>query len=216
MKRKLLIIPGGGDPASPLYKKGFDLVKEEALKRGFESVEILKFPGHLSYSDEELFLNQEIASKILIDYLKILEKKGLHYTIFGRSYGCGVILRALSNLNLYKLESIKLWGPVPILGLYQVILGLPENILIAKEKGCNLNIESFNSCIPFEIQLFKYNNTIPLKIGIGSLDKYSKPSFYNFLEEYIPIKENVSYTILEGLEHEVLEKNEGYFNFIFN
>ena len=216
MKKHLIIVPGGGDPENHVYKQSFALIENEALRRGFDKVDILKLPGHSSYSGDELFHNQKVSSKILSSYLNELESHDVNYTILARSYGCGVVLDALSVNIFPKLLSVRLWGPVPILSLYQVILGKPENIEKAKAKGCWLNEESFNSCTPFEIQLFKYKSKVPLKIGVGTLDKYSKPSFINLLNEYIIEKPNVAITPIDGLEYEVLNKNDDYFEFIFS
>jgi len=213
--KTLIIIPGGGDPENEIYKKSFQLIKEEALLQGFSNVEVLSFPGHKSYSEKETFLNQKESSIILTKYFNDLESKNIKYSVFARSYGCGVLMASLLENDFPGLVDVKLWGPVPVLCLYDAILGQPENIEKAKSKGCFLNSESFNSCEPFEIQVYRYSRPLIIKIGVGTLDKYSKLSFYNFLIDYTNNKKNINYTIINGLEHEVLSKNLEYFNFIF-
>jgi len=215
MKKHLIIIPGGGDPKNGDYKKGFDLIKKEAEKIGFTSVKILKFPGHYSFSGDSEYLNQDTAANVLSAKLKKLEAQKTHYSIVARSYGCGVTMQVLLQNEFKYLQNVKLWGPTPILGMYKVILSDPKNIPYAATKGCILNKDTYYSCDPFEVQLMKYKGNISIDIGAGTLDKHCKPSFIQYLIEYIEPNPMISYHHISGLHHEVISFDERYFKFIF-
>lgn len=214
---KLFIVPGGGDPESELYKQGFDLIKEEATKRGFESVFVFKFPGHFSLTGDKEFLNQKVAKEIVLKEILKAEEAKTDYNLFGRSYGCGVIMELLLNHKFNHLKRVVLWGPSPILNIYRVTVFDKVAIEIAKkEKGCFVNEESYTSCNPFEIQLLEYHGKQKVIICAGKLDKHCKPVFFDFLKSYLGEKENITIeTPIEKLEHEVTGHNEQYINLIF-
>lgn len=215
-QRYFLIIPGAGDPDHELNKDSYYYIKEEALKRGFTKVIVIKTPGHESYSDETLYLNQKKSAELLSAELKKYDELNIKCSIFTRSYGCGILLRSILENSFGNIENIKMWGAIPYLSLYNVILGAPNNISKAKNKGCLLNHDSFYSCDPIELQIMKYKGDVPLNIGVGSLDKHSKLSFYNYVIDYTPDKQNVKYSIVNGLGHVIEGYNKKYLDFIFN
>ena len=213
---KLFIIPGGGDPESEDYKKGFELIETEAIKREFEDMHIFKFPGHFSLTGDQEFLNQKVAASIVEEKLLEREKQHLPYVIFSRSYGCGVAMEVLSKQTLPNLQRIVLWGPTPILGIYKATVFDKDKIEKAKiTKGCYVNYETYKSCNPVEIQLLNYNGEHQLYIGAGSLDEHCKPEFLDFLEKYIGKRKKMKYIRIPKLKHEVTEFNEEYINLIF-
>lgn len=119
---KLIIVPGGGDSASPIYKKGFDLIIDEAEKRGINEHEILRFPGHFSLTGNSQFLNQVTAAEATLKSLQEPEKAGREYMIFARSFGCGVVMSLLLNHSLPNLKRTVMLGPTPDVGIYKVTI----------------------------------------------------------------------------------------------
>lgn len=212
---KLLIIPGGGDPESTDYKLGFDLLRDEAAVRGFEDVFIFKFPGHSSWNGEKSFHNQKVSSEILAAELLKMEKLNLSYMLYARSYGCGIVMKVILENSLPNLKRVVLWGPSPIVAIYKATVldkALIENA--KKHKGCFLSEETYLSCDPFEIQLLNYNGNHIINVGAGTEDTFCKPVFFSFLNDYIKLN-NVTFTTISGLAHEVTVRDKRYLDFVF-
>jgi hypothetical protein len=215
MVKKLFILPGGGDPENEKYKRGFDLIKGEAISRGINEIEILKYPGHSSYDEGIGVLNQEIATEIVRASLLKSEELKEPYMVYARSYGCGVIMKLILEVNLKYLHRIVLWGATPIVEIYRLTVLESEIIESSKtEKGCYVSEETYRTCEPFEIQLLKYKGKKSIYIGAGTNDKLCKPVYFNFLSNYI-LNSNISFTQISGLEHEVTEYDERYIQFVF-
>lgn len=217
----LFIIPGGGDPENGEYKKGFELIRSEAEKRNFSEINIFKFPGHFSFTRDKGYLNQKVASGIVLQGLSKAEERKQEYAIFSRSFGCGITLELLLKYDFSHLKRVVLWGPAPIISIYTAAVYDTNGIEKAKkDKGCYLNFETYKTCTPLEIQLLEYQGKHNIYIGAGSEDIYCKPIFFDFLKQYIG-KENLKRKCIllnphiKGLKHEVTEYNEEYIDLIF-
>ena len=213
---KLIIVPGGGDPVSPIYKKGFELVMDEAEKRGITEHKILSFPGHFSCTGDSQFLSQVTAAEITLETLQGLEEEGSEYMIFARSFGCGVVMSLLLDHSFRNLKRTVMWGPTPAVGIYEVTVHDTEKIERAKkEKGCYVDETTYASCVPFEVQLLRYQGPNILNIGAGSLDRHCNTTYFPFLESYVGPKDTVCFTSISGLDHEVTEYDERYMQLLF-
>ncbi len=216
MSKCLFIFPGGGDPECFDYKAGFDLIEEQAKLRGYTVIKIFKYPGHFSYTGQNEFLNLKTAKETVLPYILEAETKGIEYDFYARSYGCGVVMDILLNNTLNFLNKVTLWGPVPIVHMYEVCIHDASAVSYARErKGCWLNDDSFHSVEPFEIQLMKYNGKQILQLGTGELDIHCKPIFFEFLVSYIPDNSKFRVMTIKGLKHEVISFNADYINLIF-
>ncbi len=162
-------------------------------------------------------MNQQVAKDIVLKEVLKAESERIPYNLFGRSYGCGIIMELLLNNKFTYLNRVVLWGPSPIVNIYRVTVFEKAAIEIAKkEKGCFVNEESYTSCNPFEIQLLKYEGPQKIIIGTGKLDKHSKPVFIDFLKAYVGEKESVFFEKpIDDVGHEITSYNEQYINLIF-
>jgi hypothetical protein len=101
MKKSLLILPGAVDPYQKDDKKDFseryNLIIDEAKKRGYNQIKILPWIGQNSGSKG--FMNLKTGTSLLTKEISEIEKKKEHYDIIAFSWGANVYLNTLSNIK---------------------------------------------------------------------------------------------------------------------
>lgn len=216
MLKALFVLPGGGDPNFELYKKVYYIISHFSPRNEYENVEILSYPGHLSFSESNNDLEVQSSVESVINYFLDKENKKESYDVICRSYGCSVFMNILLDCNLQYVDKITFWGPSPYLNYYKVIMKDEEvGTEIGLEKGVRLSSKTFNSIAPIEIQLMKYKGTQTIRIGTGELDKHCKPIFLDFLNEYLDKDKRFVYQVIPGVGHEVDYPNEEYLKYLF-
>lgn len=215
MDKKLLILPGGGDPKSTLYIEVYELITREAKKRGFEKIEVMSWPGHLSYDNTSYLSFPEcclIVKNKIIEY----ELDETQYSVIARSYGTGVFLKAIENVSIKHIRFASLWGMPSYLSFYDLF---KENIISSSnnslKKGLRINEECCNELIPYELLLKQFNNDFQLNVITGEKDKYSTPGFMDFLKT-VNTKSNIFYDTVSKMIHEVIEYDKDYIEAIFH
>lgn len=192
---KLFIVPGGGDPEAEAYRKGFALIESQARRREYDEVFIFKFPGHFSLTGRNAAHNQKTAAQKVSRKLLQTEAAGVQYTIFARSYGCGVVMSVLLKHRLPNLQHILLWGPTPAIGIYEVTVYHQNAIKRAKrEKGCFVDSSSYESCLPLDIQLLEYKGSHTLNLWSGTRDEHCRRTYFPFLRDYLGERADLKYS----------------------
>ncbi len=215
MKKNLLLFSGSTDPTLGEYPKRYNLIISEAKKRGYNHVQLLNWTGQKSSNNKGAFSMQNA----LIDAIPIIEKYNElknDFNIIAFSWGCGIALRSLQILKQCdKLSRIILWGIIPYWEEYEaIVINKNKSILDAyNSAGCFVDDNYFKYQIPIEYLLRTYNMKIPLKIGIGLMDK--NVAFLEYIDKILD-NQYIKCFINKKLDHVVLSVNEEYLNFMFN
>ncbi|MEX1014969.1 MAG: hypothetical protein WDZ80_07480 [Candidatus Paceibacterota bacterium] len=219
---KLLIIPGGSDPylrnneqsSEGELTPAYDLVKKEALNRGYSEVILPSYPGHHSSGGGELTVNSSFEA--ISTHIEKIEKLEEPYVVFCRSYGCQVFMFAIKNMALKNVKKATLWGPIPYYIYFQhLLVDFTQIKSIDSEKGQSFSESLFKSIYPIEISINEININFPIQITSGSEDKHYQKEFHGFLSS-INKNQNIQFpSPIPHLKHTVTEPSERYFNLIF-
>jgi hypothetical protein len=212
---KLVIIPGAGDPFKT-YTDVYDLIKTEAIKRGFSDVIIINFYGHYSF-DGESVLNIKKTISLLVNKLQIIEEQKESYIILCKSYGCMPFIEILKTINIdFKfLKKVIFWAPSPYYIWYDYLKS-SFNIKDYNDRCVRVDHNLFDEIYPFELSINQIPETTNFDIVItsGDLDNDYPESFHNTLKEinnnpriYFPAR-------IPNLGHSVKNPNEEYFKTI--
>ena len=206
----LLILPGAGNPDSPLYAKVYSLISCEAKKYGYRSVFTdLRWPGHTT--DHEYFSSKSIslprsvqAARRRIDKLP----KGA-FTILGRFFGSIVALKLAKTLTTTDRvpSRLILWGPPPYWLLWEMFVrDFLKNKAIAKSKGLKVDRDYHTSIEPVESMLKEVH--LPTVVAAGTADQYCTPAFLDYLRALTAQNQFVKIrTSVPGATHEVTSDN---------
>ncbi|MCB9231051.1 MAG: alpha/beta hydrolase [Bacteroidia bacterium] len=219
MRRNLIIFTGLGTPDYGHFLDTYLVIKEEALKRGYQNVQIADWPGHGSHPSEEM-LSLTTAVSAAEGYLHEFEACQTPYDLIGTSFGSQVALRVLGNFfpgSLPCLGSITLWGLYPYWRTYQNFRINLENTMnyILETKQTRLHPDYFLHQVPSELLLMNYAHEKPLMMINGELDRHCTPSFHAYLKAlfYNP---NISFKIVKGAPHMVRNYDRDYLDALFS
>lgn len=212
--KKLVILSGAGDPENEKYKKVYDLIIHYAKTLCYSEIIIHGWKGQDSYS-EKGFLNMTDATVSAISFFEKLEKDNVRYDVICRSFGTGVFLNLCQTVELKNIGFSSLWGLPMYTAFYELFKeNMETTIISSRKKGVNVENSFFHSVIPFELLLSRFKQSFRLNIVNGTEDIYSTPDFYNFLVRSIKCK-NISFSLIEGLPHEVTEYHQEYLEKLF-
>lgn len=214
-QRRLLILSGLGDPKNSKYITVYDNIISYANQLDYEEIFVQGWRGHDSFEDKG-FINFEDSTSSCIALLAKVEETGFKYDVICRSYGTGVFLNACQKIQLKKIGFATLWGIPRYTAFYELFKEqIIDNIKSSKAKGVNLDRAFFESIIPYEILLSRFNQDFKINIVNGSLDNYSPIPFHNYIKECLS-NTNLNYSVINGLRHEVVEYHQEYLMKLFN
>ena len=180
---KLLIFPGGGNPAHESQAKVYDLLSERAKDFGYSSVDTsVRWPGHFCpTSPAGSDLTFQGAVNMAIAKLAEIEQQDEAYDILARSFGTYVALKAVTKINVQKLRRVVLWGPPPFWLFWELFVrDLPTSKADSESKGFLIDESPFPSLEPFESLLLQETQNKVI-VATGTEDIYSKPAFLAYL-----------------------------------
>lgn len=213
--RKLIILSGGGDPENEKYKKVYNVILGFAKKLNYEETLIKGWKGQHSYS-EDGFINMGEATESAISLFNETEEQDVSYDVICRSFGTGVFLNICQKIDLRNIGFATLWGMPSYTTFYKLY---KENILseseLSKNKGLNIDETFFESVIPFELLLGRFNRNFRVNFVSGSEDVVCTPAFNDFLKQSIK-NNNIQFSIITGLPHEVPYYHQEYLEKIFS
>ena len=211
----LLIFPGGGSPANPLYHQVYELLEREAKRVGYEEIYLLTWPGHCDKNGRfngELTMEgaKYVAEKKILE----LEKSGKKYHVLGRSFGIIVALDCVDTLEVHNFTRLILWGPPPYWLLWELFKkDFHENKQKNESKGLNISGRFFEGVLPVEYLLKKMDVTTI--VATGAEDTYSTPQFLHYLQNMYGYKYNLYFRWpIRGCKHEVTEANPNWKEYI--
>jgi hypothetical protein len=215
----LLILPGAGDPYHETSIISINLIKEYALKRKFNKIECLSYPGHKSFlNNTELQLEINSTKEVMTKALNKFNDFQEEFIVFVRSYGCNPYLDILANssIELDFLTKSIVWGSSSYHLIYEGTTnlfdlfyaeGLKRNVKMAK------NI--FDNTFPIENYVLMKNN-YKVFFCTGNKDKYSPKYFYDYLKALNKNKNNHFTDLIIDEKHTISEPNEAYEKLIFD
>jgi len=224
MQKKLILLPGSTDinykDNRHNYSKRYNLVSNEALKRGYLTVEVLSWVGQ--NSGLKGVMNLSTATEFLKLKICEIEKENSLYDIIAFSWGANVILKALydfqkAKINLGYLNKVVLWGPDEFWRMakyFQNEIATADTIRALKQKGAIIQADFMKHELSNEFLLSKYEQSIKLKICIGEKDTKSNPAFLDYLKGFVNNK-YIFYSMIEGVDHIVEEYNKAYIDCLF-
>lgn len=213
--RKLIILSGTGDPENETYKKVYNVIVEHANKLNYREIFIQGWKGQGSFI-EKGFLNMNDATESAILLFEKIERDSDEYDVICRSFGTGVFLNLCQKVVLKKIGFVSLWGMPTYSIMYEILKEkIQETIYNARNKGVNIDETCFESIIPFDSLLYRFNQNFRVNIINGSEDIYSPPAFNQFLKSSTNNK-NFYFTLIPGLAHEVEEFHAEYLKTLFS
>lgn len=205
----LLIFPGAGNPATPLYNQVYGVIRREAKQYGYDSViSDVRWPGHTSDAEYQSAPSLTLPGAIAIATAKIASMPEGPFAVLGRSFGCFVALRIVQDLSISTRRPTRmiLWGPAPYWKVWEMFKrDLDREQKVAQTKGTKINEQFYATIEPVESLI--HTVSMPTIIASGTEDKYCRPAFLNYLREIakdspmVRIKEPVV-----GAKHEVTDE----------
>lgn len=215
INRKLIILSGAGDPENEKYKKVYYIISKFAKAINYNEIVIHGWKGQDSNSRKGL-LNMTEATNSALLLFKKHEESEVGYDVICRSFGTGVFLNVCQKLELKIIGFATLWGMPSYTNMYKIFKeDIVETIESSKNKGVNLDNTFFDSIIPFDLLLDRFEQKFRINIVNGTNDIYSPVAFYNFLMESFKNK-NITFSLIDGLPHEVTEYHQVYLDKLFN
>ena len=214
--RKLIILSGAGDPENPKYMKVYNLIVDYAKRLNYGEIIIQNWKGQDSFM-EKGFLNMKDATNTATHLFMNIEDSGNEYDVICRSFGAGVFLNVCQNLQLQKIGFASLWGISTYTAAYELFKEkIKETIESSKSKGVAFDETFFESVIPFDLLLCRFNQNFRVNIISGAADIISPPAFNGYLKESIK-NENLHFSSpISGLLHEVMDYHQEYLERLFS
>jgi len=216
VNRKLLVLAGAADPASPLAERRFRLVCDEAMKRGYDRPQVVPWPGQDSAGGGDMDLLT--ASAQLAQLLGDLESEGHPYDVIAFSWGASVYLYTLSQMEApVHLRNTVLWGIDEFWRISEYFLTKESTEAIEeaiRKGGANLSPEFYSRQVPNEVMLRDYPHSNPIRIGFGDNDNQSPPAFAAYLKSFVN-KPNITYKVVPEVGHIVGEYHREYLDCLF-
>jgi len=202
MNHKLVIFPGAGDPSSSAYMPVYELLEQEARIRGYRTITLLKYPGHVSHKAGTLTLDSAVRQSV--DACSALGSK---LVFLGRSFGCFVALEVAKHLYR-SLGRVILWGPPPFWLVWEMMARDYEEISkIGLSKHVCFDKGVFVTMKPIESLLRQTG--VPVQVSTGSLDSLASPDFIDYLKSICSVNPLIQFSpIVKGAKHEVTRLDE--------
>ncbi len=216
---KLIIFPGAGDPQNKEYRMIYNIILDEALKRKFSEIIVVKYPGHFSF-DKNSELTVSSTVEIMLNQIHSIEKTKEDYIIMCRSYACSAFMDTLKLLNSKTkfLKKVILWGASSYHTWH--LLGVVFNetsIKKGKNKGVNIAKDLFKDLYPIENSINEIENIkFPIYFCSGDKDPFYPVGFHNYLS-LLSKNPNIHFpNLIKNEGHEIKTPNQEYFDLIFN
>jgi len=203
ISKTLVILPGAGDRSSPGYASVYELLVEEAKKRGYSKTVVMSYPGQASCMTEgELSLTG--AVRYVIGACSEMQGPLI---LLGRSFGCFVALEMARSMG-ENIQEIKLWGPPPFWHTWEVLAkDVDARNAAGQEKGVCFAENVFSTMNPIE-SLLK-NVTVKTRVVVGTQDKVATPDFVTYLQAIVQNNAFVTFSpLVQGAGHEVTSSND--------
>lgn len=217
MKQKLLVLAGAADPAADSAKGRYELLVEEALKRGYEAPLVIAWIGQKSAGGGTMELTSATAQ--LTKLIATLESEGSSYDVVAFSWGASVYLNALSKMEAPRhLRNTVLWGIDEFWRFSEYFLTEESTRAITQvlgDAGANLSSDFYAHQVPNEVLLRHYPHSNAIRIGFGENDSESPPAFARYLESFVE-RRNITYRIVPGVGHFVAEPDREYLDCLLN
>jgi len=211
--KKLIILSGAGDPEKEKFKQVYNVIVNYAKNIGYDEIQIQGWKGQTSFS-ENGFLNLKSATELAISLFEKAEADK-SYDVICRSFGTGVFLNMCQSIKLKKISFVSLWGIPTYTAIWEIFKEkINETIISSKNKGVNIDRTFFDSIIPFDLLLNRFNQDFRVNVVNGSEDIYSPPAFNNFLRDTTKMH-NQFFSQINGLPHEVTEYHQEYLEKLF-
>lgn len=187
----LLILPGGSNPQTELYKKVYNVISSAAKERYIykEVYGDVRWPGQFAadtYEDapfKTFTASVEVAAKAIHDLAHE------PFDILARSYGCNVALYLASQKIWEKApRKMMLWGPSPYWKYWRMwVRDVKENQQKFKEKGLKIDHTFFRTLEPIEALITDVN--IPTVVAAGTEDSMCDLHFFRYLQAIVEANE---------------------------
>jgi len=216
VKQKLLVLSGAADPSAPRSQGRYKLVVEEALRRGYETPQVVAWIGQDSAGGGTMDLTT--ASAQLAKFIRKLESEGSSYDIVAFSWGASVYLNTLSQMEAPRhLRNTVLWGIDEYWRFSEYFLTKESTQAIKevlREAGTTLSSDFFTRQVPNEVLLRSYPHSNSIRIGFGENDSQSPPAFAAYLESFVS-QHNITYRIVPEVGHFVTDCDKEYTDCLF-
>jgi pimeloyl-ACP methyl ester carboxylesterase len=214
--RKLLVLAGAADPATPQAQGRYKLVVEEALIRGYEAPQVVAWGGQDSAGGGAMELAS--ASSQLTKLFRAFELEETPYDVIAFSWGASVYLNTLSKMEApTHLRNTVLWGIDEFWRLSEYFLN-EENMRaitgVLRDAGTNLSADFYARQVPNEVLLRHYPHSNPIRIGFGERDNESPPAFAAYLKSFVK-KHNITYRVVPEVGHIVQDQDKEYIDCLF-
>ena len=206
----LLILPGGGNPDTPIYSRVYSVISREAKMRGYDQVFThIRWPGHTTADKYEISPSLTLPAAVNATKDCIAALPPAPFVILARSFGCVVALKLIQQANPIDRcpSKIILWGPIPYWMIWETcVRDFDATRDKSKTKGLKIDHSYDATTEPVESLIQKIE--IPTIIAAGEDDPYCKPAYLDYLRSiaknnpHIEIKEKV-----RGAPHEVTDEN---------
>ena len=210
------MLAGAADPGSPRAQGRYRLLRDEALKRGYDLPQVVAWPGQDSASGSHMELDS--ASTHLARVIQNLEADDAVYDVIAFSWGASVYLNTLSRMALPDcLRQTVLWGIDEYWRFSEYFLTEASTQAIRdalRQEGTTISSDFHARQVPNEVLLKDYPHPNPIRIGFGEEDTESPPAFGAYLESFVN-KSNITYRVVPGVGHIVTESDEAYLDCLF-
>jgi|GEM_PF-2619730 len=213
---KLLVLAGAADPASPRSQDRYRLVRDEALKRGYDEPQVVAWRGQDSAGGGSMELDS--ASAHLAQMIENLEAEDAVYDVIAFSWGASVYLNTLSRMALPRgLRRTVLWGIDEYWRFSEYFLTEASTQAIRdalRGWGTTISSDFHARQVPNEVLLKDYPHSNPIRIGFGEDDRESPPAFGGYLKSFVH-NANITYRVVPGAGHIVTEYDQAYLDCLF-
>jgi hypothetical protein len=205
--KKFLVIPGISSPTHEKYVDVYALLKEEAIKRGYD-FEVLYLPGQADVEGEYGFEKcAEAICKKLVSFQQ--NENGLR--LMALSAGCPLLMSSLARLEkegitLSVIDNIVLYGPSSYEQYWKSLT--EEDGMNKIGMGTKVMKNCFREWEPIEYLLPRTKYLT--KLVVGSLDNYVPLFFLDYLNNLCTQSKNqlVSFHSVDACGHNVKKTNE--------
>jgi hypothetical protein len=212
--RKLVVLPGGGDPQHVSYKDVYAVILDFAKNMGYEEWIIQGWRGHTSCPGKGV-INFDEATESALSLFAEIERMSVGYDVICRSFGTGVFLDVCQKKRLKGIGFATLWGMPSYTKFYELYKeGISLQSVKSKDKGLSIDATFFDTLVPYELLLERFDQDFTLKFLSGELDVVCPPEFNNFLKKHIK-NANIRFKNILGLPHELPFPHEEYLQKLF-
>lgn len=225
--RSLIIVPGLTGPFSASHHAAYKLLVDRALERNYGEAIPVVLPGQADASGARSGCLSFTAAVAKVRQV-VIEEAGLrnHVRICGISFGCGVALAAVADLEAPTLPqriSMRLCGPIPQWQSWNAFWKGPKPEQLGRETVFPDYREFFTNLQPSEI--LPRECRVPTKVCQGTLDEYSPPAWLDYLKALCSAAQSetcidVMLPPLAGCHHTVVPAKSpgfaGYLDFMLN